>query len=67
MRPAPGRVDHLAEAKHLGTLRMPQLPANFAWDDHDGRALYMTARTGLYRIRLNIPGIRPTPTRATDH
>jgi hypothetical protein len=24
----------------------------------DGRTLYMTARTGLYRIRTNIPGIR---------
>ncbi len=47
------------EGKHLGTLKGPELPANFAWGDEDGRALYMTARTGLYRIRLNITGIRP--------
>src|SRR5439155_532637 len=46
-------------AKHLGTIKGPELPANFAWGDDDGRALYMTARTGLYRIRLKIPGIRP--------
>jgi len=30
-----------------------------AWGDEDGRTLYMTARTSVYRIRLNIPGIRP--------
>jgi gluconolactonase len=44
--------------EHLGTIRPPELPANFAWGD-DGRSLYMTARTGLYRIRLGVPGARP--------
>jgi gluconolactonase len=44
------------EGKHLGTLKGPELAANFAWGDSDGRTLYLTARTGLYRIRLNIPG-----------
>lgn len=43
------------EGKHLGTIRPPELPANFAWGD-DGRTLYMTARTGLYRIRLAVAG-----------
>jgi gluconolactonase len=47
------------DGRHLGTLRMPELPANFAWGDEDGRTLYLTARTGLYRLRLNIPGARP--------
>jgi gluconolactonase len=47
------------EGKHLGTISAPELPANFAWGDEDGKTLYMTARTGLYRIRLNVPGIRP--------
>jgi gluconolactonase len=47
------------EGKHLGTIRLPQLPANLAWGDADGKTLYMTARTGLYRMRLNIPGVRP--------
>lgn len=45
--------------KHLGTINAPELPANFAWGDEDGKTLYMTARTGLYRVRLKIPGIRP--------
>jgi hypothetical protein len=47
------------EGRHLGTVKTPELPANFAWGDADGRTLYMTARTGLYRIRTEIPGMRP--------
>ena len=47
------------EGKHLGTVKMPELPANLAWGDSDGKTLYLTARTGLYRIRLKIAGIRP--------
>jgi len=53
----PGGIHVLSPAgKRLGTIRAPQIPANFAWGDEDGRTLYLTARTGLYRIRLNIPG-----------
>jgi len=56
----PGGVWILSpEGRHLGTLVVEQLPANFAWGDADGRTLYMTARTGLYRVRLSVPGIRP--------
>ena len=47
------------EGKALGRIEPPEHDANFAWGDHDGRTLYLTASTGLYRIRLNIPGIRP--------
>jgi gluconolactonase len=47
------------EGKHLGTLKGPEHPPNMAWGDDDGRTLYLTAQTGLYRIRLSIPGIRP--------
>jgi gluconolactonase len=45
--------------KHLGTIVGPEHPHNFAWGDADGRTLYLTAQTGLYRIRLGIPGARP--------
>jgi len=48
-----------AEGKHLGTIVGPEHPHNFAWGDDDGKTLYLCAKTGLYRIRLNIPGIRP--------
>ncbi len=47
------------QGEHLGTIRPEESPANVAWGDSDGRTLYMTARTGLYRIRLKIQGIRP--------
>jgi gluconolactonase len=47
-----------SNAKHIGTIELPELPANCAWGDN-GKALYMTARTSLYRVRLNIEGIRP--------
>ena len=47
------------DAKPLGMIKTAELPANFAWGDADGRTLYMTARSSLYRIRLAIPGIRP--------
>lgn len=47
------------DGKHLGTIAGPEHPHNFAWGDDDGKTLYLCAKTGLYRIRLNIPGIRP--------
>jgi gluconolactonase len=48
-----------SEGKHLGTIVGPEHPHNFAWGDDDGKTLYLCAKTGLYRIRLNIPGVRP--------
>jgi hypothetical protein len=48
-------------------LVMAELPANMAWGDDDDKTLYMTARTGLYRIRLKIPGIRPMSGQASRH
>ena len=47
------------QGKHLGTIQLPEVPANCAWGDADGKTLYMTARTGLYRIKLKIAGVRP--------
>ncbi len=44
-----------SDGKALGSLQGPEHPHNLAWGD-DGRTLYLTAMTGLYRIRLNIPG-----------
>jgi gluconolactonase len=56
----PGGILVLSPAgRHLGTIVTPELPANCHWGDEDGRMLYVTARTGLYRIRLRVPGIRP--------
>ena len=47
------------QGKHLGTLVFPELPANLAFGDADGKALYVTARSSVYRIRLNVAGVRP--------
>jgi gluconolactonase len=47
------------EGKHLGQIKPAENPANLAWGDEDGKTLYFTAVTGLYRLRVNIPGIRP--------
>jgi gluconolactonase len=41
---------------HLGTLKGPEHPHNLAWGDDDGRALYLAAQTGLYRLRLDVGG-----------
>jgi len=47
----PGGVWVLSpEGKHLGTIEPPEVPANCGWGD-DGKTLYMTAVTGVYRIR----------------
>ena len=51
------------EGKHLGTIQPAEQPANVAWGDADGKTLYMTARTGLYSIRLNIQGLLPVGVR----
>jgi len=57
---APGGVWVIsAEGKHLGTIITPHHAHNMAWGDADGKTLYLCARTGLYRIRLNIAGVRP--------
>jgi gluconolactonase len=56
---APGGVWILSPAgKALGRIVPPEHDANFAFGDTDGKSLYLTASTGLYRIRVNVPGIR---------
>ena len=45
------------QGKHIGTIKVPERVSNVAWGDRDGKTLYITASTSVYRIRLNIPGI----------
>lgn len=47
------------EGKHLGTIVAPKHVHNMAWGDDDRKTLYLCARSGLYRMRLNIAGARP--------
>jgi gluconolactonase len=41
------------QGRHLGTIRPPETPHNLAWGGEDGRTLYLTAPTSIYRIQLN--------------
>lgn len=43
--------------KHLGTIVTPEAPANCAWGDADGKTLYLTARTSVYRVRVKVAGV----------
>jgi gluconolactonase len=64
---APGGVYVVSpQGKLLGIIRPPERPANFAFGDDDGRTLYMTAPTSVYRIRLKVAGIRPRPMPVTQ-
>jgi gluconolactonase len=49
-----------AAGKHLGTIKTPKTPHNLAWGGADGKTLYITAQDTLYRMPLNIAGVRPT-------
>jgi gluconolactonase len=46
------------EGTHLGTIKPAETPANCNWGG-DGRTLYMTARTSVYRITLAVQGRKP--------
>jgi len=46
-----------AAGKRLGLLRGPEHPHNFAWGDAGFRTLYLAGQTGLYRLRLSVPGV----------
>jgi gluconolactonase len=60
---APGGVWILSPTgKALGRIVPPEHDANFAFGDANGTSLYLTASTGLYRIPVNIPGIRSVST-----
>ncbi len=48
-----------AEGHHLGTIEMPEQPANLTWGDKDHRSLYITATTSVYRLRTKARGFVP--------
>jgi gluconolactonase len=48
-----------AHGHHLGTIVMPEQPANLAWGDADFRTLYITATTSVYRIQTKTRGFVP--------
>jgi gluconolactonase len=47
------------EGNHLGTIVMPEQPANLAWGDPDYGTLYITATKSVYKLRTNTKGLVP--------
>ena len=45
------------DGKHLGTIRAPEQSTNVGFGDADRKTLYIAARTSIYKIRVNTPGI----------
>ncbi len=41
------------EGERIGTIGFPEVPANCCFGDADHKTLFVTARTSLYRVRLN--------------
>jgi MFS transporter, ACS family, glucarate transporter len=54
-----------AQGHHLGTIVMPEQPANLTWGDPDYGTLYITATTSVYRLRTSTHGFVPYRTRNT--
>jgi gluconolactonase len=48
-----------SEGQHLGTLNLPEQPANLAWGDADYSGLYITATTSVYRVKTKARGYVP--------
>jgi len=44
------------DGNHLGTILMPESPANFNWGDAGYQTLYITARTSFYRLKTKAHG-----------
>jgi gluconolactonase len=52
------------QGHHLGTIAMPEQPANLAWGDADYGTLYITATTSVYRLQTKARGFVPYLTSA---
>jgi gluconolactonase len=48
-----------ASGNHLGTIVMPEQPANMAWGDPKYSTLYITATTSVYRMQTKTRGFVP--------
>lgn len=48
-----------AKGNHLGTIVMPEQPANLTWGGKDYRTLYLTATTSVYRLEMKTQGFVP--------
>jgi len=47
------------EGQHLGTIEIPEQPANLIWGDKDYSTLYIAATTSVYKLRTKARGFVP--------
>jgi gluconolactonase len=47
------------QGHHLGTILLPEQPANLSWGDDDLGTLYITATTSVYKLRTHTHGFVP--------
>jgi len=45
--------------KHIATILMPEIVSNLNWGGSDGKSLFITASSSVYRIDLKIEGVQP--------
>ena len=48
-----------SRGNHIGTIVIPQQPANLAWGDADYKTLYITATKAVYKLRTKTRGFVP--------
>ena len=48
-----------ASGEHVGTIVVPEQPANLTWGDKDYRTLYITATTSVYKLKMKVQGFIP--------
>jgi gluconolactonase len=46
------------DGNRLGTFKLPETPSNANWGD-DGKTLYITAETSVYRVKMAVAGAKP--------
>jgi gluconolactonase len=47
------------QGHHVGTIVVPEQPANLTWGDKDRGTLYLTATTSVYKVRTKVRGFVP--------
>ncbi len=48
------------QGERIAQLELPQRPANLAFGGTNNQTLFITARTGLYKVKVSIPGVTPS-------
>ncbi|MEE2636461.1 MAG: SMP-30/gluconolactonase/LRE family protein [Acidobacteriota bacterium] len=51
-----GLLVFTSDGGHLGSIRLPERPANLTFGGGDGKTVFITAQSSLYRIRTDVVG-----------